>query len=90
MNEYMAVDDATAKRLATYPDVITTLDADGRPVSAGNIREGMAMLAPAHRQRPHPALVERLRPLGLSGRGENPWHRNRRLRARTQIRSALR
>lgn len=43
MNEYMAVDDVASKRLATYPDVITTLDAEGRPVSAGNVREGMSI-----------------------------------------------
>jgi DUF917 family protein len=40
MNEYMAVDDASGRR-ATYPDVITTLDSNGTPVSAGRIKEGM-------------------------------------------------
>jgi uncharacterized protein len=39
MNEYMAVDDSSGRR-ATYPDVITTLDAHGAPVSAGRIKEG--------------------------------------------------
>jgi DUF917 family protein len=39
MNEYMAVEDGNS-RLATFPDVITTLNADGRPVSVGHIREG--------------------------------------------------
>lgn len=39
MNEYMAVESG-ATRVATYPDVITTLDADGRPVSAGHVKEG--------------------------------------------------
>lgn len=39
MNEYMAVD-AGDERVATYPDVITTLDSEGRPVSAGKVREG--------------------------------------------------
>ena len=43
MNEYMAVDDGAGNRIATYPDVITTLDGDGRPVSAGNVREGMTL-----------------------------------------------
>ena len=43
MNEYMAVDDADGRRMATYPDVITTLDPQGRPVSAGQLREGMAV-----------------------------------------------
>ena len=28
------------ERLATFPDVITTFDADGRPVSVGHIQEG--------------------------------------------------
>jgi DUF917 family protein len=42
MNEYMAVEDGS-DRLATFPDVITTLDADGRPVSVGHLREGMAL-----------------------------------------------
>ena len=42
MNEYMAVDEGNS-RLATFPDVITTLDADGRPVSVGHIKEGMEL-----------------------------------------------
>jgi DUF917 family protein len=41
MNEYMAVDDAGENRLATFPDVITTLDASGTPLSAGQLRVGM-------------------------------------------------
>ncbi|TDS78696.1 DUF917 domain-containing protein [Comamonas sp. JUb58] len=44
MNEHMAVEDADGKRIATYPDVITTLDIDGNPVSAGKVREGMEIL----------------------------------------------
>jgi uncharacterized protein len=40
MNEYMAVADGAGKRLATFPDVITTLGPDGKPVSVGHIREG--------------------------------------------------
>ncbi len=40
MNEYMAVDGADRKRLAGYPDVITTLDRDGMPVSVGELHEG--------------------------------------------------
>jgi uncharacterized protein len=43
MNEYMAVDHATGGRIATYPDVITTLDENGAPVSAGRVREGMTI-----------------------------------------------
>jgi len=41
MNEYMAVADAGGTRLATFPDVITTLDAAGIPLSVGEVREGM-------------------------------------------------
>ncbi len=44
MNEYMAVDDAHGTRLATFPDIITTLDGNGAPVSVGDIREGMTLL----------------------------------------------
>jgi hypothetical protein len=40
MNEYMAVDDAFGARLAGFPDVITTVDRDGVPVSVGEIHEG--------------------------------------------------
>ena len=41
MNEYMAIDDAGGNRLATFPDIISTLDASGTPLSAGQVREGM-------------------------------------------------
>jgi DUF917 family protein len=41
MNEYMAVENARGTRLATFPDVITTLDAAGKPLSVGEVREGM-------------------------------------------------
>lgn len=41
MNEYMAVSAAGDARLATFPDVVTTLGADGNPLSAGQVREGM-------------------------------------------------
>ncbi|WP_439258464.1 DUF917 domain-containing protein [Lonepinella sp. BR2271] len=41
MNEHMAVDNAQGERLATYPDVITTLDLNGQPVSAGKLKAGM-------------------------------------------------
>lgn len=44
MNEHMAVDDAHGVRIASYPDVITTLDTEGRPISAGNLKEGMEIL----------------------------------------------
>ncbi|RKF51054.1 DUF917 domain-containing protein [Paraburkholderia fungorum] len=44
MNEHMAVDDAHGARIASYPDVITTLDSQGLPVSAGNLKEGMEIL----------------------------------------------
>ncbi|MDR3514344.1 MAG: DUF917 family protein [Azospirillaceae bacterium] len=44
MNEYMAVDDAEGQRVATFPDVITTLDPAGEPLSVGQLHEGMAVL----------------------------------------------
>lgn len=44
MNEYMAVDDADGKRLATFPDVITTLDSAGEPLSVGQLKVGMTVL----------------------------------------------
>jgi DUF917 family protein len=40
MNEYMAVDGSSG-RLATYPDVITTLTTAGTPISAGRVEVGM-------------------------------------------------
>ena len=43
MNEYMAVDTLEGERLATYPDVITTLDKEGSPVSVGRVKEGMTL-----------------------------------------------
>ena len=51
MNEYMAVTRGE-ERLATFPDVITTLDAEGAPVSVGRIEPGMELsvfhIAKAH------------------------------------------
>jgi hypothetical protein len=44
MNEHMAVDDAHGVRIASYPDVITTLDTEGRPISAGQLVEGLEVL----------------------------------------------
>jgi DUF917 family protein len=44
MNEYMAIDDADGRRLATFPDVIATLRPDGEPLSVGQLREGMEVL----------------------------------------------
>lgn len=44
MNEYMALDDPDGGRLATFPDVITTLDPEGVPVSAGHIAVGQELL----------------------------------------------
>ena len=43
MNEYMAVEDGDGLRVASYPDVIAMLDNDGRPVSAGKLKAGMAV-----------------------------------------------
>jgi DUF917 family protein len=44
MNEHMAVEDAHGERLASYPDVITTLDKTGNPVSAGQLKPGMEVV----------------------------------------------
>ncbi|MGN6461568.1 MAG: DUF917 domain-containing protein [Pseudolabrys sp.] len=44
MNEYMAVDDAQGARIAGFPDVITTLDRNGAPMSVGELREGDEVL----------------------------------------------
>ena len=42
MNEHMAVDDDKGTRHATYPDVITTINAEnGLPVSVGHLKVGM-------------------------------------------------
>jgi DUF917 family protein len=41
MNEYMAVDSAEGRRLATFPDVITTLSPQGEPLSVGQLQVGM-------------------------------------------------
>lgn len=43
MNEYMAVESGGA-RVATYPDIITTLDKSGAPMSVGEISEGQDLL----------------------------------------------
>ncbi len=44
MNEYMAAYDSAGERTACYPDVITTLDTNGVPVSVGEVTEGMELL----------------------------------------------
>ena len=44
MNEYMAADDQDGLRIATYPDVITTLSPMGEPVSVGHVEEGAELL----------------------------------------------
>jgi DUF917 family protein len=41
MNEYMAVEDAGGQRLATFPDIISTLSPEGEPMSVGQIEVGM-------------------------------------------------
>ncbi|WIY52549.1 DUF917 domain-containing protein [Devosia sp. YIM 151766] len=41
MNEYMAVDSRDGRRIATFPDVITTLSEDAEPLSVGQLHEGM-------------------------------------------------
>jgi DUF917 family protein len=44
MNEYIAVESAAGERLATYPDIITTLDRSGVPISVGEMSEGQELL----------------------------------------------
>jgi uncharacterized protein len=44
MNEYMAVDDADGRRLATFPDVVTSLSPAGEPLSVGQLAVGMPVL----------------------------------------------
>jgi DUF917 family protein len=44
MNEYMAVENGQGERVASYPDVIATLDRHGVPVSVGEVRDGMELL----------------------------------------------
>jgi len=44
MNEYMAVEDADGRRIATFPDVIATLSADGEPLSVGQLQEGAKVI----------------------------------------------
>ncbi|WEX76412.1 DUF917 family protein [Sinorhizobium numidicum] len=41
MNEYMAVETPDGRRLATFPDVITTLSPEGEPLSVGQLTVGM-------------------------------------------------
>ncbi|WP_366653496.1 DUF917 family protein [Fodinicurvata sp. EGI_FJ10296] len=41
MNEYMAIVSADGRRLATFPDIITTLTPKGEPLSVGQLRPGM-------------------------------------------------
>jgi hypothetical protein len=43
MNEYMAAE-RDGERIASYPDVITTLDPNGVPMSVGEIGKGMELL----------------------------------------------
>lgn len=44
MNEYMAVDGADGTRIATFPDVITTLTEAGEPLSVGQLEVGTRVL----------------------------------------------
>jgi DUF917 family protein len=43
MNEYMAVETAEGTRIATFPDVITTLSPEGEPLSVGQLSVGMRL-----------------------------------------------
>lgn len=64
MNEYMAMDDGAGQRFATYPDVLTTLDMTGAPVSVGKLREGME-IAILHIGRDHIPLSSSVRDLAV-------------------------
>lgn len=44
MNEHMAIDNVHGERIATYPDVITTLNTEGQPLSASKVVAGMEVL----------------------------------------------
>jgi len=44
MNEYMAAVDESGARTASFPDVLTTLDTEGKPVPAGRVKEGQRLL----------------------------------------------
>ncbi|WP_319532281.1 DUF917 family protein [uncultured Cohaesibacter sp.] len=41
MNEYMAIENAGGERLATFPDIISTLSQDAMPLSVGELEVGM-------------------------------------------------
>ena len=41
MNEYMAIDDAAGNRIASFPDVITTLSQEAEALSVGQLQPGM-------------------------------------------------
>jgi DUF917 family protein len=41
MNEYMAIDDVGGLRIASFPDVITTLSETAEPLSVGQLQVGM-------------------------------------------------
>lgn len=43
MNEYMAITDEDGGLISAFPDVITTVDRDGLPVSVGQVRAGMVL-----------------------------------------------
>lgn len=44
MNEYMAAEAANGRRVATFPDVLTTLTPEGLPVSVGHVEPGMELV----------------------------------------------
>ena len=77
MNEYMAVDDGSGARLAGFPDVITTLNPDGVPVSVGELREGDELSVLRIAKKTHSAVVQRHRSIGLSGCRESARHQPR-------------
>ena len=82
MNEYMAIDDAGGKRLATFPDCHhDARSPTGTPLSVGQLREGMYVFDPARAEGNHPAVGQRLDPTVYPVGREGDGHRDREIRA---------
>ena len=72
MNEYMAVTDLDGGRMASYPDVITTLDAGWSPYKCGASPRGDGAFRLARSEGSHSLERKRYRPERLSCGGEGP------------------
>ncbi len=75
MNEYMAVENAGAVRLATFPDVITTLSPEGEPLSVGQLQVGMKIFV-LHVPKTVIPLASSVLIRGLIRRSKRPWGLN--------------